>query len=255
MTPDPGEPSAPFVRALSFGSVAESYERYRLGYADELIDAVIGYAGHPVRTGLEVGAGTGKATRLFAARGLEVTALEPDAAMLAVMETVVAGLRVRPVVTTFERFHTEFRFDLVYAAAAWHWTDPATRWVRATELLAPGGVLALFGGQGDLKDPDLFAAVEEIEKHVLVDDEPDEFHPWSNEHLTAVDGLIDVEQREVPGVTTTTAADFVGRLSTVSAYLRLAPDVRAETLRQVRAVLPNHVDIDTTTRLSLARRG
>lgn len=253
MTTDPGEASGPFVRALSFGSVAESYQRYRLGYADELIDTVIGYAERPVRTGLEVGAGTGKATRLFAERGLEVTALDPDPAMLAVMEKVVDGLCVRPIVTTFERFRTEFRFDLVYAAAAWHWTDPATRWARATDLLAPGGVLALFGGEGSLKDPDLLAVVEEIEKHVL-GDEPNEFHPWSIEDLTAVDGLVDVEQREVPGVTTTTAADFVGRLSTVSAYLRLAPDVRAETLRQVRAVLPDHVDIDTTMRLSLARR-
>jgi hypothetical protein len=34
-------------------------------------------------------------------------------------------------------------FDLVYAAAAWHWTDPRTRWARLIELLAPGGVRQL----------------------------------------------------------------------------------------------------------------
>jgi hypothetical protein len=54
----------------------------------------------------------------------------------------------------------------------------------------------------------------------------------------------DVEQRDLPSVATTTAADFVGRLSTVSAYLMLGPRERAEALRQVRAVLPDQVEMD-----------
>ena len=70
-------------RALSFGSVAAAYERFRLGYPDQLVDSVVAYSGRPVRTALEIGAGTGKATRVFAARGIAVTATEPDRAMLA----------------------------------------------------------------------------------------------------------------------------------------------------------------------------
>ena len=70
------------ARALSFGSVATAYERYRPGYPAELVDAVLTYAGRPVHAALEVGAGTGKATRVFAQREIAVTATEPDAAML-----------------------------------------------------------------------------------------------------------------------------------------------------------------------------
>ena len=70
-------------RALSFGVMAEAYERFRPGYPVELVDMVMAYAGQPVRTALEIGAGTGKATRLFAQRGVMVTATEPDGAMLA----------------------------------------------------------------------------------------------------------------------------------------------------------------------------
>jgi hypothetical protein len=70
-------------RALSFGVTAEAYERFRPGYPAELFDMVMPYAGQPVRTALEIGAGTGKATRLFAQRGITVTATEPDVAMLA----------------------------------------------------------------------------------------------------------------------------------------------------------------------------
>ncbi|HEU5417463.1 MAG TPA: class I SAM-dependent methyltransferase [Streptosporangiaceae bacterium] len=37
------------------------------------------------------------------------------------------------------------RYDLVYAATAWHWIDPALGYRRACELLRPGGHLALWG--------------------------------------------------------------------------------------------------------------
>ena len=249
-----GQPWGNSVRGLLFGSVAERYERYRLDYPNELVDAVLRYAGRPVRTALEVGAGTGKATRPFAARGIEVTALEPDPDMARVLARVTHGLPVKPVTTTFEDFRTESRFDLVYAAAAWHWTSPATRWTQAVELLVPGGVLALFGAPAELKDPELFAAVDGIEKRVLPEDDPLDLHPWSIEELAAADGVADVEHRELAYVATTTAADFLGRLATVSAYLKLAPEQRADALRQVGAVLPDHVEIDTTVQLSLARR-
>src|SRR6476620_3712684 len=69
-------------RALSFGSVAAAYERYRPGYPDQLVDTVLSYAELPIRNALEIGSGTGKATRAFAARGIAITATDPDPAML-----------------------------------------------------------------------------------------------------------------------------------------------------------------------------
>lgn len=254
MVRPPGERSADLIRGLSFGSVANQYERYRLNYPDELVHAVAQYAGRPLRFALEVGAGTGKATRLFASRGMEVTALEPDAQMAHVLGTTTRGIPVEPVLTTFEEFRTARRFDLVYAAAAWHWTDPARRWARAVELLVPGGVLALFGRPAELKDRVLFAAVDEIEKRVLPDDDPSVVHPWSVEEMASADGLTDIVQRDLPCVVTTTAGDFVGRLATVSAYLMLSPQARARALGQIYSVLPDRFDVDATVQLSLARR-
>ncbi|HEU5265063.1 MAG TPA: class I SAM-dependent methyltransferase [Jatrophihabitans sp.] len=249
-----GDPARGSVSGLVFGSVADRYERYRLGYPDELFAAVLRYAGRPLRVALEIGAGTGKATRLFASHGVEVTALEPDAEMTAVLARTTHGLPVAPVSATFERFRTERRFDLVYAAAAWHWTDPTTRWAKAVELLVPGGVLALFGRPADLKDPAVFAAADDIERRLLPDARRSAGHPWTIDDMAGVDGLTDVTEQMLPGVATTAAAEFVGRLSTVSAYLALEPEHRAELLRQVRAVLPDHVDVDTTVQLTLGRR-
>ncbi len=71
-------------RRLSFGGVADLYDEARPSYPSALVDDVVEYAGAAGATAdrvLEVGAGTGKATALFADRGLDVLAIEPSAAM------------------------------------------------------------------------------------------------------------------------------------------------------------------------------
>ncbi len=222
MTSESDEQVTELIRGLSFGSVADHYERYRLSYPDELVDSVVQYAGRPLRAALEIGAGTGKATRLFVSRGIQVTALEPDAEMAHVLERTTRGSLVEPVLTTFEEFEAARHFDLVYAAAAWDWADPASRWAHAVEMLVPGGVLALFDSEAELSDPDLFATVDEIEKQVLSDEDAGVFYSWSIEGMGAVDGLIDVVQTDLPRVVTMPVEDFVGRLATVSAYLMMS---------------------------------
>ncbi|MGA8245708.1 MAG: class I SAM-dependent methyltransferase, partial [Nocardioides sp.] len=141
-------------RALSFGSVASAYERFRPGYPDELVDEVLAYAGRPVRTALEIGAGTGKATRAFADRGIAVTATEPDPAMLAELRRQVP-VTVTAIRSSFEGLEPTSSYDLVYAAASLHWTEPDGRWSRVARLLEPRGTFASFGGQLNLADPDL----------------------------------------------------------------------------------------------------
>jgi SAM-dependent methyltransferase len=143
----------PFVsdaveRRLVFGSVAEQYDRHRPSYPPELVDHVLSYAGAVAGDrALEVGAGTGIATRQFAARGLAITAVEPDAAMAAVASERAAtdGTSVDLRITDFE--HVEFEphsFQLVYSGTAWHWTDPETSYARAARALSSGGALATF---------------------------------------------------------------------------------------------------------------
>ncbi len=242
------------VRNLSFGSVAADYERHRLEYPAAVVDAVLRYAGRPIRSALEVGAGTGKATRRFAARDVAVTALEPDPRMAEMLAETTRGLPVTPVASTFEAFGGDARFDLVYAAASWHWVDPAVRTEHAAELLVPGGVLALIGMLGDLADPELYAAVDEIEKQCFKPSGGDDVRPWSIEELTDHGGFTDVEQQTLAQTLTATPDEFVGRLGTVSAYLMLAPEERAEAFERIRGVLPERFELDGAVQLILARR-
>jgi ubiquinone/menaquinone biosynthesis C-methylase UbiE len=54
--------------ARVFGQVAEDYERWRPSYPDQVVDWVAERCRG--RRALEIGAGTGKATRSFVARGI-----------------------------------------------------------------------------------------------------------------------------------------------------------------------------------------
>ena len=129
-----------------------------------------------------------------------------------------------------------------------------TRWTRAIQLLVRTGVLALFGRPSELADPDLFEAVDEIEQNYVSQERRDVGHPWSVEDVARTDRLTDVVEQDVPAATVITAAEFVGRLATVSTFLALGSSDRVEALRRVRAVLPEQVEIDATTKLVMARR-
>ena len=64
-----------------FGDVAYLYDRRRPGYPEAMVDTVLAAAPDAPWRVVECGAGTGKATELFAARGASVVAIEPDARM------------------------------------------------------------------------------------------------------------------------------------------------------------------------------
>ncbi|MFB9314647.1 class I SAM-dependent methyltransferase [Nocardioides plantarum] len=242
-------------RALSFGSDAEAYDRFRPGYPDSLVDTVLAHADGPVTRALEVGAGTGKATAGFASRGLVVTAIEPDPGMRAVLATRITqgGWTVDVVDATFETVDLDAvgPVDLLYAAAAFHWTDPATRWSRAAAALRPGGVLAVFGCARDLADPALAARVDALTEPVLPQDPT---LSWDIGVLREQPAFADVVETTLPRTATMSADDYVSHLTTVSAYRVLPATQRDELLSGVRGLLPDVVEVTEDVPLHLARR-
>jgi SAM-dependent methyltransferase len=249
-------------RALSFGSAASAYERFRPGYPDELVDEVLTYAGRPVRTALEIGAGTGKATRVFAARGIAVTATDPDDAMLVELRKHVPAT-VATVQCAFEDLPLTTTYDLVFAAASLHWTEPTHRWSRVAALLNPDGTFASFGGQMCLADAAVEEAVRTARSQFLVDDNvpsPDGTPTrspmqWPGTELGQSDLFIDVRQSTIERRTTMSARDYVCHLSTVSAYLELPVPVRERVFDRILEVLPESVTVVSDLTLHLTRLG
>lgn len=248
-------------RALSFGVMAEAYERFRPGYPAELYDMVLAYAGQPVRTALEIGAGTGKATRLFARRGVRVTATDPDESMLAELRKQRLA-NVETVRAAFEDLPPGDSYGLVYAAASLHWTNPEGRWSRVAALLEPGGVFASCGGPIRLADPAVEEAVRAARAPFLESDEfpspdgtpPEHAMQWPGTELQRSEWFTDVQQSVIERRFTMSAGDYVGHLSTISAYLVLPTSEQEEVYGRILQILPETVEIDADITVHLARR-
>lgn len=242
--------------------MAEAYERFRPGYPEELVDEVLTYAGRPVVTALEVGAGTGKATRVFARRGIAMTATEPDPEMIVELRKHVPASVVTRC-APFETLPLTPTYDLVFAAASMHWTHANQRWSRVAAMLEPGGVFASFGGPLNLQDPALEAEVRAARADFLSDDDvasPDGTPSrspmqWPGTELVTSGMFDDVRQIVVERRMTMSARDYIGHLSTISAYLELPPSVRTSVLSRVLDVLPAQVSLVGDITLHLARSG
>jgi SAM-dependent methyltransferase len=248
-------------RALRFGAVAEAYERFRPGYPVQLFDLVMAYAGRPIRTALEIGAGTGKATRLFAQTGIIVTATDPDETMLAELRKRVPA-NVKTCRAAFEDLRPGEHYGLVYAAAALHWTNPEGRWSRMAALLEPGGVFASFAGPIQPADPAVAEAVRAARSPFLESDDvpsPDGTPPghqmqWPGTELQRSAWFADVQQSVIERRVTMSASGYVGHLSTISAYLGLPAAEQKQVFGRIEQVLPATVELAADIIIHLARR-
>ena len=121
-----GSDSGPeFDRALGrvFNEVADVYDRIRPTYPDELFQDLVGITGIGEQSSiLEVGCGTGQATRSLAALGCSITAVEPGEALAyRARQRVAAFPNVAIETATFEAWENfSEQFDLIVAAASWH---------------------------------------------------------------------------------------------------------------------------------------
>lgn len=221
-------------RAESFGAVAEQYERYRPAYPAELVADLL--SGDPARV-LDVGAGTGKASRQLVGPGRSLLCVEPDPAMAAVARSF--GLDVE--VSAFETWQPAGRaFDLVVCAQAWHWVDPEVGAPKVASVLSPEGLFACFWNEA-LPHP-LHDAVAEVQRRIAPEHEFGVVDVGSSEDPYA-DGLrsagvfSDVVLKRYAWEDTLTAADWLGRLATRSDYLRLPAGTRVALLAEVEAVV------------------
>ena len=147
-------------RAL-FGGDVQRYNAVRPPYPEELY-AFLQATGalHANCTTLEIGAGNGLATRRLLEFGANpLTALEPDPRFAPLLQSIASAANVE-----FQLIHSAFEeavlhanhFDLVAAATAFHWVDPAVGLTKVATLLKPGGYAALWWnvfGDPDRADP------------------------------------------------------------------------------------------------------
>ncbi len=222
-----------------FGATVDCYDDARPEYPAELIDDLVALAQlEPGDRLLEIGCATGKATRPLIARGFRVTCVELGPALAARAREL--GLDVHNV--RFEEFASEKRFDLVFAATAWHWLDPEQRYTKAHAQLRPGGHLAFWGASHALPDgfdpffTEIQAVYDEIgESHP--GDWPPPPAPDSRAEIEATGLFEGVEVRRYLWELQYTADEYIALLDTFSGHIEMTEAQRARLYGEIRRLL------------------
>jgi SAM-dependent methyltransferase len=248
-----GEDRRPVLR-LTFDSAAELYDRARPRYPEALFDAVARLCGlRPGDHVLEVGSGTGIATRPLVERGLVVTCVELGESLVAVARDRFADTpSVRIVHADFETWRPgdEVRFDAAVAATSWHWIDPAVGYPNLATLLRPGGHLAVwtashvFPADGD----DFFVELQEVYDEIGEGLPPDSSQP-SPAELTppgveaASNGrFVTTATERFDWETIYDATSYIDLLDTFSGHIAMQPWQRQRLYDEIRRRLALRTD-------------
>ena len=260
-------------RRLSFGAVAERYDRHRPRYPPEVIDAAIRYAGaHPGERVLDVGAGTGFVSLALAGRGFAVTAVEPDGEMAAVasQRAATAGLAIEVLHSDFEHAQLpEGAFALVVSGTAWHWVTPELRSQLAARVLRPGGALAPFWNR-PLWDGNPLRPAFDVAYAAVAEDfaarQPGPLNPsakplenvtWTAAELREDPLFADLTERSVRWSLRYSREQYLGLLGTHSDHILLADAARERLFAAVGAAIDaagGSFELAYETAMLLARR-
>jgi protein-L-isoaspartate O-methyltransferase len=129
-----------------FNEAAELYDRARPVYPPGLVsDLATACELSAASRVLEIGPGTGQLTAALAEYGSTIIAIELGAELAAVARRKLSRFpNVEVVTAPFEQWALPVGpFDVVVAATAFHWLDPAVRVPKAAHALRPGGNLAV----------------------------------------------------------------------------------------------------------------
>jgi SAM-dependent methyltransferase len=238
----------------TFNWAAETYHRARPDYPDELFTELIETANlRPDSSLLEIGCATGKATQALASRGYRITCVELGAELAAAARQNLAGYDDVDIVTgKFESWQPPAgrRFDLVYAATAWHWVDPGQRCRLAWQWLAPGGHLAIWSALHVLPDggDPFFAELQEIYDEIgegtpdgWVSPRPGELDDNADE-LTGSGLFSMVRVRHFDWETSYDAAGYIELLDTFSGHMAMAQWQRDRLYGEIRRRLATRPD-------------
>lgn len=128
---------------FSFGNAVGTYDEIRPSYPTALFDDLFVLL-PPEPEVVEVGPGTGQATKDLLERGASVHAFEIGPAMAAKLRSNLTTDRLRVCVGDFEEADIPAAsVDVVFAATAYHWIAPEAQTNRPAHILRVGGIVAI----------------------------------------------------------------------------------------------------------------
>lgn len=230
----------------TFDAAAAGYDAARPSYPTKLFDDLVDLAALEAENRLlEIGCGTGKATRPLLERGFSVVCVELGAQLAEQARHNCTGFPFEVHVAEFEEWQGQpATFDVVYAATAWHWLDPDVRYKRAHELLRSSGHLAFWSAMHAFPenfDP-FFAEIQDV--YNAIGEERVEFPPPLPAQVPdeasdiEASGLFeDIHVRRYVWETQHTADEYIALLDTFSGHIAMESAKREHLYEEVRQLV------------------
>jgi SAM-dependent methyltransferase len=196
-----------------FSDRAIDYANHRPSYPAAAIAAILAGLSEPHQLiAADIGAGTGIASRLLAEQGVQVKAIEPNAAMR-------EAAAVHANVTLHEGSAEQTQLPtasvgLVTCFQAFHWFDPAICLPEFHRVLKPSGRLALVWNTRDRQDPftqDYTQLVQQLSNH-----HPAESRMVSSQPLFSSPYFGNISQHEFPYQQSMDLVGLIGRAQSTS---------------------------------------
>jgi ubiquinone/menaquinone biosynthesis C-methylase UbiE len=230
----------------TFNEVPELYNEARPGYPDELFSTLIDVSNlHKDSKLLEIGPGTGQATRPLAKKGFDITCVEIGNSLTELAKYELRHYSNVEIITgAFEEVVLPpTSFDLVFAATSFHWIEPSAKFLKPHGLLKNKGHLAIIHTNhvSDEKGDVFFNLSQPIyDRYGFTDKKQKPKLPESN----------DVKPDEMdkrlfrlihfgifPVVVTYTAKNFVQLLNTYSNHLAASKEVQTAFFQEIETLI------------------
>ena len=153
-----------------FSLVAADYDIARPSYPEVIYkEAITSMRKHGFKTAklenvLEIGGGSGQATRRLSRLACHLDCIEPGKAFSRILRERFRSFKnVRFFQTTFEEFESTVKYDLIASACAIHWIPKKFFFSRIRSILKPGGWILGIWHQPSFSDS-VYEIIEEVIK-------------------------------------------------------------------------------------------
>lgn len=252
----------PETAAQGFERGAGTYARARPAYpvaaVDDLCVAVGAGAGDHV---VELGAGTGIFTRQLLRRGLDVTAVEPVAAMRDRLGELLDASRISAGTAEATGLPADCA-QAVFAATAWHWFAPDRAISEVRRLLRPGsGGLGLAWNEYDTSVP-WVAELDAISLRRRPPDAPSGSSGTWREYFGDLPGWLPLRTAAYANPWPSNREGIINRIMSSSVIAALPATGQAAARDEAQAVMDRHgldaratIDLPYVTRIYWTRPG
>lgn len=238
----------------TFDTVAAIYEKLRPGYTDDLYRTLFNYINIDSSSNVvEVGIGGGQATLPVLKTGCTLTAVEYGENFSKLCEKKFAEYENFNVIT--EKFEnvsfTDFQYDLVYSASAFHWVPENIGYSKVYAMLKSGGAFARFANHPycDKGNPALSAEIEKLyltyyyqyhDKDAKSEKEYSEEQAVQRTQIAEKYGFVDIKHAMFYRTRTFSAKEYVELLGTYSDHIAIEEKIRMEFFSKIEETINKH---------------